>query len=208
NLGGVVEFGSPRDIYFTGTAYGQGPFSVQWFHNEEAIPGATNRDLYLGPMTTNESGQYFLIASNSFGAVSSAAASLIVLIDKPFITSQPMGQTIVAGSPYEGYIAVGATGALPLDFHWFHNGQPIAGTPVNAFNNLVYFGPVSASDAGDYFVIVSNFVGVVTSAVARITVSPGIPPTIEVQPQDQTIIRRYETNAFFYVYASGTEPLS
>ncbi len=64
-----------------------------------------------------------------------------------------------------------------------------------------------ASHAGGYSVVISNSLGVITSAVATLTVSTnGLPPSIIAPPQSQTVERGQ--NATFTVTASGSEPLS
>jgi hypothetical protein len=63
---------------------------------------------------------------------------------------------------------------------------------------------VQASQAGDYLAVVSNSVGAVTSAVARLTVL--VPPAITAQPVSLTVTQGQTAN--FSVSASGTAPLS
>ena len=61
-----------------------------------------------------------------------------------------------------------------------------------------------AADAGSYALVVSNVAGLVTSAVAVLTVTG--PPAILTQPVSQSVVAG--ANAGFSVTASGTAPLS
>src|SRR5204863_266950 len=67
-------------------------------------------------------------------------------------------------------------------------------------------GNVTAADAGDYAVIVTNQAGSVVSSSARLTVITATPPSIVSQPQSQTV--NLGQSASFSVTATGTAPLS
>lgn len=82
----------------------------------------------------------------------------------PSIVQQPGDQeAFEAGS---ASFSVIAGGTRPLSYQWFFGTQPLAGEQSSTLN--LY--PVSRSMEGNYRVVVSNAVGVVTSAVARLTV--------------------------------------
>jgi hypothetical protein len=82
----------------------------------------------------------------------------------PAITTNPSGQTIMAGSNYTFNVV--ATGSAPLSYYWFKDGTQLPGTTdaTLALNN------VTTTQAGNYFVVVSNVVGSVTSAPALLRV--------------------------------------
>ena len=61
-----------------------------------------------------------------------------------------------------------AESAQPVGYQWFRGGSPFAGQ-TNATLSLAAVGP---SDAGTYWVVASNALGVVTSSVASLTVQP------------------------------------
>ncbi len=84
----------------------------------------------------------------------------------PSIQVPPVSQTLVAGLPVSW--TVQATG-YPLSYQWYHDGVVISGA------NTPTYSPGLAVDsrAGDYAVVVSNFLGAVTNSIpARLTVLP------------------------------------
>ena len=83
----------------------------------------------------------------------------------PYISSQPAPATTVNVGD-RASLSVTATGTtLPLKYQWYLNGQPVGGATNSTFSIF----PVPATNA-DYFVVVSNAGGSVTSSVAPLTV--------------------------------------
>lgn len=83
----------------------------------------------------------------------------------PIITAQPQNVSVVTGS--SGQLAVHAASPLPLTYQWTYNGNPIVG----ATTDTLTLSAVSAGNAGNYAVVVSNQVGNTTSDIARLTVT-------------------------------------
>jgi len=85
------------------------------------------------------------------------------------ILSQPTSQTVLAGKTIS--FSVVATGAEPLAYQWSKDGADIDGATASALE----LADVSADDAGDYVVTVSNADGAVESDTATLEVqdSPG-----------------------------------
>ncbi|MGH8024733.1 MAG: hypothetical protein ACRED1_14175, partial [Limisphaerales bacterium] len=65
---------------FTNTVQvaGTPPFYYQWYENGAAIAGATNASLALNSATPGDAGDYNIVVTNGFGAVTSVVASVIV----------------------------------------------------------------------------------------------------------------------------------
>jgi alpha-tubulin suppressor-like RCC1 family protein len=61
------------------TADGSGPFSYQWRLNGTNIAGATGSSLFLNHLLLSQAGNYSVVVSNAFGAVSSAKAAVPVV---------------------------------------------------------------------------------------------------------------------------------
>ncbi len=116
----------------------------------------------------------------------------------PVITTQPKSQMAVTGTNVT--FTVGASGTLPLNYQWNFNGAGIPG----ATNSTLTLSNVQSSATGNYFVVVTNVYGSVTSSNAALVV--GTPPTITAQPINQTVLQG--TTASFNVTASGDVPLN
>ncbi len=86
-----------------------------WQFNGTNIAGATNDTLTISDVQTANVGEYSVVASNLFG-VASVSASLS-LGKLPAIVTQPVSQTVAAGSA--GDLSVAASGTppagLPMD---------------------------------------------------------------------------------------------
>ena len=89
--------------------------------------------------------------------------------DEPSILSQPVSQTVLAGKTIS--FSVVATGSEPLAYQWSKDGSEIDGATSSALE----LADVSADNAGDYAVTVSNDAGSVTSDTVTLKVqdSPG-----------------------------------
>ncbi len=57
---------------------GTGPIQYQWYKSINSIPAATNRIYSVAQVTTNDAGDYYLIASNQVGSVTSVVAHVTV----------------------------------------------------------------------------------------------------------------------------------
>ena len=84
------------------------------------------------------------------------------------------------------------------------NGHCGAVALAGATNSTLAWASVAATNAGNYYLTVSNVAGAVTSSVVTLTVM--VPPSIRTQPQSQTVIAT--TAAWFLPPATGTAPLS
>ncbi len=82
----------------------------------------------------------------------------------PEIVSQPLDQSLSAGSSYA--FSVSASGTRPLSYQWSHNGVDLAG----ATNGLLSLAKVGSAQAGVYSVTVSNVYGVAVSSNAALVV--------------------------------------
>jgi O-glycosyl hydrolase len=115
----------------------------------------------------------------------------------PNIAMQPTNLTVAVGG--EAAMAVVADGTAPLSYQWSLGGTNL----VAATNSVLVITNVQLSDAGSYAVEVSNAFGSEQSSNAVLGV--GVPPTIVVQPKDQTV--RLGGAATFEMVATGTAPL-
>lgn len=88
------------DASLSVTARGGQPLSYQWYFNGAPQTGATSRSNVLSNLQLANGGSYFVIASNSFGMVTSAVARVVVVSDAP--GSGNITQGLVAHLRFDG----------------------------------------------------------------------------------------------------------
>jgi hypothetical protein len=88
----------------------------------------------------------------------------------PAITAQPVAQGVAAGSSVT--LAVDATGT-GLSYQWYLNGSALSG----ATSSSLVISSAQASDAGSYFVTVTDAGGTAISATASVVVFQGLAAT-------------------------------
>jgi len=196
----VTQPQSQTAVAFTTVAFGVDvsgvpPYHYQWRFNGVGLPGATNATLVLSNVQSAQAGNYQVEVSNTAGAATSAVATLVVRTP-PVIIQQPRDTLVTNG--YSTSLSVSVIGDGPLTYTWVKNA-----TNVIAVNSPVLnFTSATTNDAGAYYVIVSNTVGVVTSATANLTVM-GL--AILRHPQSQIVA--VGTPVELAVEAGGSQPI-
>jgi hypothetical protein len=176
----IVTQGQPAA--FNVQADGTAPLSYQWYFNTNALLGGqTGSNLTIISAQATNAGKYSVRISNAGGSVTSAPATLTVLLP-PNITVQPQSQSIQESNSVN--FSVTATGTAPLTYQWYFNTNTLI---LNATNSTHGLSSVTSNDAGAYSVIVANNYGAATSAVATLTVSVA------------------STNGSFYVAPTGSD---
>jgi hypothetical protein len=133
-----------------------------------------------------------VVITNSIDSITSDVATVTVH-QAPAISEQPESQLAVAGNTIT--FSVVATGTPTPTYQWRKDGEDIVG----ATNASLQLTGVSASDSGDYDVVVTNAVGSETSYIATLTVR--FAPQISVQPDNQTVTAGDDVS--FSVTATG-----
>ena len=164
-------------VNFSVVAASSSPLVYQWRHEGNALPGANADTFAIAAAQPSDAGAYDVIVSNDSGSVTSRVATL-KLPEAPVITSQPVSQAVAQNSP--AAFSVTAVGAAPLSYQWLLNSNVIAGATAGTFS----IPSAQPANVGDYNVVVSNPIGVVTSKVATLLVL--VPPTITAQPVSQS----------------------
>jgi hypothetical protein len=116
------------------------------------------------------------------GFVGFDGASFVRATEPPSIATQPRS----VSTPEDGtaVFEVVVRGSQPLSYQWLFNGAPLAG----ANSRTLTLQSVTSDQAGDYSVVVSNAFGVVTSAVARLSIEVVVAaPVIIVQPYGDSV---------------------
>lgn len=146
-------------------AEGSAPLRFQWRFNASPLAAATNATLTLSNVSFGAQGDYTLVVTNAAGAVTSAVATLTVQAP-PSIVAAPTNVTVTVSN--NASFVVTANGSPTLRYQWFFNTNTIL---PNATNAIYVVSNAQATNAGTYSVVVTNVFGVVTSAVATLTVN-------------------------------------
>lgn len=153
---------------FTVGATGEPPLSYQWRSYSSAnvftnIPWGGEAALLLTNVQPT-SRRFGVVATDVSGSATSTLATLTVLLP-PNITTQPLSQTLEAGST--ATFTVAATGTTPLYYQWRQDEMLLLGR-TNADLTLANVQP---ANAGKYTVVITNVAGVATSLIAELKVS-------------------------------------
>ncbi|MGA2176590.1 MAG: immunoglobulin domain-containing protein [Verrucomicrobiota bacterium] len=163
------------DYDYVGGSYDPQSFaSVGWCLKNILITGASQLVNFATNVTVStnfnfvptELGNWVLEARgvifNQFGLDWSPARQLPLL--PPSITSEPLSQLVVSGSP--ATFTVSAGGTQPLSYQWQLDGEPIS----SATNSAYVINSVVATNTGFYGVVVTNAYGSATSSVAELNI--------------------------------------
>ena len=184
---------------FSVAATGTPTLTYQWSKNGAAISGATSPS-YTTPATasTDSGSQFSVTVTNSFGSVTSGAATLTVNA-APTIATQPESQAVTVGQT--ATFSVTATGTGTLTYQWKKNGTAVSGATAASYTTPATI----ASDNGTTFTVtVTGTSGSVTSNAATLTVNA--PPTITAQPVSASVSAGQ--TATFTVTATGSGTLT
>jgi len=198
-------------LTFGAAAGGRSPLNYRWLFNGTNLPaggnvsGTTSNVLSITAATTNNSGNYRLVVTNSYGSVTSSIAVLTVGF-APAFSAQPTNLTVLSGGNAVFSAAVG--GSTPLVYQWRKNAANLVnGAGISgATSNVLTLTTVTASNSGNYNLFVTNIFGVSTSSVAVLNVV--LPPAIASSSLTNFTVQCGSNNLTFAVTASGTPPLS
>jgi hypothetical protein len=87
-------------VTFSVSASGPAPLSYQWRKADNTLPGATNSSFSLTAVSGADAGDYSVAVSNSFGAVTSQVATLVVLMPPPAARLLPLWTVAAGARPY------------------------------------------------------------------------------------------------------------
>jgi sugar lactone lactonase YvrE len=169
------------------------------------VSGSTAAVLDLPAVSATMSGQQYRVSvTGEAGSVLSVAATLTVTsLAPPVITVQPANQTVVAGASTSFSLTV--SGSSP-SYRWQTSDDGSTWSDIPGNDNATL--PVATTVAGGaqlrfFRAVVSNALGSVTSAAARLTVTAAqAAPVISQQPAAANVIA--PTSVSFSVVASGT----
>lgn len=83
----------------------------------------------------------------------------------PSITQQPQSISVLENRPFSLNIST-TGGSEPMFYQWYFNDTAIEG----ATNTVLNYARAKFTDVGNYYIIITNFAGAVTSAIAQVQV--------------------------------------
>jgi hypothetical protein len=190
---------------FSVVASGTAPLTYQWSRNGASISGATLAS-YSTPATTlaDNDAQFYVVVSDPAGNMTSRTAVLTVTpaAVAPSITSEPASRSVTVGQTAS--FSVVASGTAPLTYQWSRNGASISGATLASYSTPA---TTLADNGAQFYVVVSDPAGNMTSRTAVLTVTPApVAPSITSEPVNQTVT--VGQSAAFSVTATGTAPLT
>lgn len=196
----VVGLSNQLDLSVTATGEGIG---YQWRKNKNNILNATSDHLIITNVSTSDAGTYSVYITNGIGNVLSANA-IVKVVTIPVITRQPLSRSIVSNITTTVSVTVSSASSQYLSYQWWTNSSIGSGTTnayllPNATNSAVTLSHAVPAQSADYYVVVSNAAGVVTSDVASVNIQAA--PVILQQPVATNIV--VGTNLDLSVTASG-----
>ena len=121
----------------------------------------------------------------------SAHYNAFIASDPPVILTQPEGNTLPAGMPFE--LSLTASGNL-LTYQWYKDNNLLAGANANSIN----FPSLALTNAGTYLCVVTNLAGAVTSSPAVLQIANSISPAVTAYETsvlgESSLISFYEFN--------------
>jgi uncharacterized delta-60 repeat protein len=216
--GGLVIFAQPASrtnnagttaIFDVGATSTYALLNYEWYKNGVPlsdggnVSGSSTSTLTLNNVLAGDAGNYSVVITNAFGAVTSSVA--ILTVNDPAIVTQPASRITITSTTAS--FSVGASGTTPLSYQWLLAGVPLSdgGHISGSGSATLTLSNVQTADAGNYSVVITNPVGAVTSSLASLTVITSDPfigtqPVTQLSPPGQ--------NATFSVGAMGLSPLS
>ncbi len=163
------------------TASGAPTPTFQWYKNNTLIPGATLATYTVPSVTTDNAGEYKVIATNSQGSVTSDVVTITIVTATPSISAQPAPVTVNVGAAIN--LEVTATGIPTPTYQWFKNNVAIDGATAATYTIT----SATTADIGNYSVDVINSIGTLRSADAGVTVTV-VPPSVTTPPGNVTVV--------------------
>jgi uncharacterized lipoprotein YddW (UPF0748 family) len=203
HLKGFIYGGSTTNPLDAAAFTLDGPVHRSGISDATAFYGSV--DLPPGSYTLSATFEGFSPVSTGISVSAGVVTTLDVILPavaagtRPGILSQPHdGAAFVGGA---ATLSVTGTGTTPLAYQWFANSNPLAGA---TWSSLALTN-VQLTNAGTYYVRVTNSFGISNSATATLTVT-GAPPVVLVPPQTQTAIAGNSVS--LSVGASGSTPMT
>lgn len=169
---------------FTAVASGTGPFTYQWSHGANELPGQTNSTLTLNDLQPTNGGAYSVSVSGACGTA--ATAGFVLTIHLPpvvSITYPTNGQVFVAPATFDVMANASEPDGVITNVQFFYSTNGLDFIFLGQTNNTPYLTIASNLAAGSYTLIATaadNFGASAQSAPVTVEVVPPEPPTVTV----------------------------
>jgi Immunoglobulin domain/Immunoglobulin I-set domain len=179
--------------------------TYQWYLGTQLIPGATSSSYMIPSAIAMDAGSYTVKVTNPAGSVTSTPATVVV---GSTVTISPTSRSILVNQT--ATFSVTAAGEAPFTYQWYVIAPGAStGTEITGATSSTYSTPAITNanlNGSQYYAIVTNACGTITSSNALLDVVNGSdPPTIITQPVSQTVA--VGGTATFTVVAAGTPNL-
>lgn len=185
---------------FSVIAEGSQPLYYQWLFNNSVLPGANSDTFRIASAQTSDEGIYRVVVTNQYGLVISDPATLAIsnpanleIITQPLDVYAPLGSNVI--------LQVVAAGVEPLSYRWYFNQTNLI---IGANSPLLVITNAQIADTGDYFVVVNDALGSITSRIAKVVIMN--PVSITLQPE--SLLVKAGENAIFSANATGSAPIT
>ncbi len=139
------------------------PMFYQWRHAGTNLPGATTLNYSKASAGLSDAGDYEVVITNAFGAVTSLSVTLAVdPAVPPTIDQQPVSRSVYVGG--QASFSVAASGTTPLTYRWKHAGTNLPG----ATNATLIVTNCAVAQTGTYSVGLTNVAGGLVSSSATL----------------------------------------
>jgi hypothetical protein len=155
---------SNADYTFSVGVIGSPPFTYRWYKNNLPIGYGTDKDLPIFNATANDDAYYFCRISNNSYTTQSDTVKLNVLTP-PVIATQPISITTNPNTTI--FFNVSATGSTPIIYNWYKENTLVS----SSINNLLYVFNSQLIDATNYYCVITNQVGSVTSNTVQLSLN-------------------------------------
>lgn len=138
---------------YTVTAAGTAPLWYQWFLNGAGIQGATSATYAIASATPAQTGDYSVVVTNNYGAVTSAIVHLTVIptVPLPFaLNNSNLTWTTDAGTPWYGQTNLSHDGSASARSYFIGDAeQTVLSTTINGPGALTFWWKVSSETNAD-----------------------------------------------------------
>ena len=162
------------------TASGTSPLAYQWYkgasrlNNSGDISGVNMATLTISPTTLADSGNYQVVITNIYGAVTSTVATITMVSGPIIFPDLPATNYVYVGTT--ATLTVGLSGTAPFSNAWTFNGHILAngGRVSGAQSTTLTISNAQPSDTGSYQFWSTNSLGTSHSSVGQLVVETAL----------------------------------